>query len=70
MFEFFKIKIDQKHFEISVQKYLISNRTESTWGRIDLGRNDLGRIDLGSERPETHIYAFPSPVPVLIKAER
>jgi hypothetical protein len=65
MFEFFKIKIDQKHFEISVQKYLISNRTESTWGR-----NDLGRIDLGSERPETHIYAFPSPVPVLIKAER
>ena len=50
MFEFFKIKIDQKHFEISVQKYLISNGTESTWGRIDLGRNDLGRIDLGPER--------------------
>jgi hypothetical protein len=59
MFEFFKIKIDQKHFEISVQKYLISNGTESTWGRIDLGRNDLGRIDLGSERPETHFsYTF------------
>jgi hypothetical protein len=36
MFEFFKIKIDQKHFEISVQKYLISNGTESTWGRNDL----------------------------------
>jgi hypothetical protein len=44
MFEFKKIKIDQKHFEmintcISVQKYLISNGTESTF---NLGPDRLG----------------------------
>jgi hypothetical protein len=46
MFEFKKIKFDQKHFEmintcISVQKYLISNGAESTF--------NLGRIELGPE---------------------